>query len=79
MYNTQYLYNVPNIYVQYPIFLSDFNGTWIFTTNKKSNIEFHENPPSRTRVIPHGWTDMTQLIVAFHIFRTDLESGLYMS
>ena len=32
---------------------------------KKSNIRFHENPSSGSRVVPHGWTDMTKLIVAF--------------
>jgi hypothetical protein len=39
---------------------------------KSSNIEFHENPPSGSRVIPCGQTDgridMTELIVVFRYF-----------
>jgi len=30
-----------------------------------SNVKFHENPSSESRVVPCGWTDMTKLIVAF--------------
>jgi hypothetical protein len=37
-----------------------------------SNIIFHENSPSGSRVVPDGqtdaWTDMTKLIVAFRNF-----------
>jgi hypothetical protein len=32
---------------------------------KSSTIKFHENPPSESRVVPRGTTDMTILIVAF--------------
>jgi hypothetical protein len=36
---------------------------------KNSCIKFNENPFSRSRVVPHGWTDgqtdMMKLIVAF--------------
>jgi hypothetical protein len=32
---------------------------------KSSNIKFHQNPSSRSRVIPCGRTDITKLIVAF--------------
>jgi len=32
------------------------------------NIKFHENLSSGSRVIPHGRTDMTKLIVAFRKF-----------
>jgi hypothetical protein len=39
---------------------------------KYSNIKFHENPCSGSRVVPcgrtEGWTDMTKLIVTFRIF-----------
>jgi hypothetical protein len=34
---------------------------------KYSNIKFHENPSSGSRVVPRGRTDMTKLIVAFHL------------
>jgi len=38
------------------LFLSDFNHTWIFSTDfgKTSNIKFHENPNHERRVIPCG-------------------------
>jgi hypothetical protein len=36
---------------------------------KSSNIQFHQNPSSGSRVVPcrqtDGWTDMTKRIVAF--------------
>jgi hypothetical protein len=32
---------------------------------KVSNIKFHQNPSSGSRVVPHGETDMTKLTVAF--------------
>ena len=35
---------------------------------KSSNIKFHENPSSESRVVPCGPTDMTKLIVAFRNF-----------
>jgi hypothetical protein len=47
--------------VKYPLILSDLNGTWIFYTNFRtivySNIEFHENLPRRSRVVPCVRTD----------------------
>ena len=35
---------------------------------KVSNIKFHQNPCSGSRVHPSGQTDMTKLIVAFRNF-----------
>jgi hypothetical protein len=35
---------------------------------KYSNIKFNENPPSRSRVVPCGQTDITKLTVAFRNF-----------
>jgi hypothetical protein len=35
---------------------------------KYSNIKFHENPSSRSRVVPCGRTDMTKLTVGFRNF-----------
>jgi len=36
--------------------------------SKNIHIKFHENPTSGSRVVPWGWTDITQLIVAFQNF-----------
>jgi len=35
---------------------------------KYSNIKFHKNPSSGSRVVTYGQTDMTKLIVAFSQF-----------
>ena len=35
---------------------------------KYSNIKFHENPSSGSRVVPCGGTDMTHLMITFHNF-----------
>jgi hypothetical protein len=62
------------LYVKYLLLLSDFNETWIFSTHfrkkkkRSSNIKFHQNPSSGSRVVPGGQTDMTKLIVAFRNF-----------
>jgi tRNA U38,U39,U40 pseudouridine synthase TruA len=46
---------------------------------KFSNIKFHENPSSGSRVVPCGRTDrrldMTKQTVAFAILRTRLKTG----
>jgi hypothetical protein len=58
------------LHVNYPLFSSDFNelgfSRQIF--KKYSNIKFHENPSSGSRVVPCGQTDRTKLIVAFRNF-----------
>ena len=36
--------------------------------DKTSNIKFHEDPSSGSRVVPCGWTDMTELTVALRNF-----------
>ena len=58
-----------------PLFLSDFNDTWIYSTDSSKNTQisdFTENPSSGSRAIPWGRsdrrTDMTKLIVAFRDF-----------
>jgi hypothetical protein len=46
--------------VKYPLFLSAFNETWVFSTDfrkKVWDIKFHQNPSSGSRVIPCGRTD----------------------
>jgi hypothetical protein len=62
------------LHVKYPLFLWDFNETWIFffwhILGKYSNIRLHENPSSGNWVLPCRWTNMMKLkkklIVAFH-------------
>ena len=44
--------------VKYPLFLSDFNESWIF--EKYSNMKFHENLPSGSRISACGRTDVGQ-------------------
>jgi hypothetical protein len=62
------------LHVQYPLFLSDFNETWILSTDfrKSLNVKFHQNPSSGSQVVPCGQTDrqkdLMKLIVAFDNF-----------
>jgi hypothetical protein len=35
---------------------------------KYSNIKFHENPSSGSRIVSCGWTDMANLVVTFRSF-----------
>ena len=43
---------------------------------KSSNIKFHENPSSGSRVVPCGRTYMTKLIVAFRNFASALQKEM---
>jgi hypothetical protein len=47
------------LHVKYPLCLPDSNETLTFSTELKkySNVKFHENPFSGSRVIPGGRTD----------------------
>jgi len=60
------------LHVKYPLLLSDFNETWIFSTDFRQilpNIKFHENPSSWSLAFQAGGrTDITKLIVAFRNF-----------
>ena len=44
---------------------------------KVSNIKFHQNPFSGSRVVPCGQTDMTKLIVASRNFANALINVQY--
>jgi len=63
------------LHVKYPLFLSDFNKTWIFSNlffEKYLNTKFHENPFSGSRIVPcvqtDEQTDRMKLIVTFRNF-----------
>jgi len=61
------------LHVKYPLFLSWFNETLLFSTFlRNTKIKFHENPSIWSRVVPCEWTDgrtdMTEPIVAFNSF-----------
>jgi hypothetical protein len=52
--------NVKCLRIKYPILLSDLNGIWISSTDfrkKNSNIKYHQNLSSRSRVVPCGRTN----------------------
>jgi hypothetical protein len=59
------------LHVKYPLFLSDFKESCIFSTDfeKSSNVKLHENPLVGPPLFhADGQTDMTKLIVAFRNF-----------
>jgi len=60
------------LHVKYPLFLSDFNATWIFATDilKKTQISnFMKIRPVETELFhADGRTDMTELLVTFRNF-----------
>ena len=45
------------LHVTYPLFLSDFNKTWILIFEIRSNIKFREHPSSLNRDVPCGRMD----------------------
>jgi hypothetical protein len=50
--------NVKRLHAEYPLFLSDFNETWIFSTDLlKTPIKFHQNSSSGSRIVLWGQTD----------------------
>ena len=64
------LINVRSCRVNYPLFLSDFNETWIFSIYFRKILKYksHENPSNGSRVVPCGSTDTTKVIVSFRSF-----------
>jgi hypothetical protein len=60
MYSTRYSCTVPAIHVQYPLFFSVKKKSRLFSTDirkNSSNIKFHENLSSVSRVVTCGRTD----------------------
>ena len=45
------------LHVKYPLFLSDFNESRIFTTEYRKILKYHKNPFSGCRVVGFGLTD----------------------
>ena len=46
---------------------------------KYSNIKFHKNPSSGSRIAPCGLTDTKKLIVAFHKFANVLKNAILVT
>ena len=54
------------LHVDYPLLLSDFNETWIFSTDFRKMRRFYGNLSDGSRVFhAGGQTDMTKLIVVY--------------
>jgi hypothetical protein len=61
------------LHVKYPLFLSDFNETWIFSTDFLKILKYHISWKSVQRessctMWTDGQSDITKLLVAFHNF-----------
>jgi len=59
------------LHVKYPLFLSDFNETWIFSTDFRKILKyqiFMTIHPVGAEFNPDGRTDTIKLMVAFRNF-----------
>jgi hypothetical protein len=68
------------IHVKYPVFLSDFNETWIVLTDFRENLKYHVSSKFifRACVRTDGRTDMTKLILfAFRNFANAPKNTVY--
>ena len=63
--NSGRFYNCADVYVTYPLFLSDLNETRKFSRDLRKYVKFHANLSSRRRVILCEQVDVTKLTVAF--------------
>jgi hypothetical protein len=66
------------LHVEYPVFLSDANEIWIFSTYFKKILisNFMNIHPMGAEFLPCGRTDMTKLIVPFRNFVNALKNCL---
>jgi hypothetical protein len=58
--SARYYYKRTQVFVKWPLFLSYFNRTWVFSThfpNILKYIKLKENPSSGSRDVPCGRTD----------------------
>ena len=71
------------LHVKCPLFLSDFNETWIVSTNLRKNIEksnFVKTRPVGTELFHEdGQIDITKLTVAFRNFANSPKNTLVRS
>jgi hypothetical protein len=67
------------LHIKYPLFFSDFNGTWIFSTEFRKILKYKISwkyvqwERSCSMLTERTQTDMTKLIVAFRNFATALK------
>ena len=69
--------NVKSLHVKLPLFLSDFNEIWIFSTvilKNSLSIKFNQKPSSGSPAVWCGRTDMTKL---FENLRTRQKNAYY--
>ena len=66
--------------VKYPLFLTDFNETWVFSTDFSKNTQMSTfmkiRPVGAELFHADGLTDMTKMTVAFCIFPTRPKAGV---
>ena len=63
-----YSCKVPFILIRFYYILRFLDGI-----SRNSQIKFHENPSYGSRVVRCGWTEVTDIIVAFHSFSITLK------